>query len=494
MTTRTASEWLAAAKTAAERGDVWSSVDCLRAALDRRDPLGEYWAAAAKLAGQIGYEWGAVRAAQRLYDETPKSVTTSFILAATLSNAGRASQAADLLLPLADSGQLPPDLTFKLTRFLMFAGRLAEAQRRARALLPLQPYSPTLWERIAQTKRFEVGDSDIDEMRRVFDQWPGDKLEGRAAIAGALGRAFVDLGDDKAASQAFDACAAATRAQSPYDIESLEPAARNILQAFDGQHSAATPRDLAGSDRPIFILGVPRSGTSLVDQIFSRHASIKGGGELRSFWLVSHVLGDFTPTPVNAYLHRMKAQPQIHPWREIGRRYLALADERFGAGSRFTDKLLSNMYRVGAIRLALPDARFIWVTRNPLDVAWSCWRARFERDMSWSASPEGIAKFISSFNYIMDGWAKRHPESINKVSYERLVEDADSEIARVVSAVGLLDDRAMREPHLSDRDVMTMSYAQVREPVHTRSVGAAQAFPISTAHLRRALGAAGLEV
>ena len=118
-----------------------------------------------------------------------------------------------MLVPLADTGVLSPEQHFKLTRMLMFAGRLDEAQARCRALLKSHGDSPTLWERIAQTKRFKQDDPDIGEMRRILDRWTLSRPAGHAAIATALAKACVDIGDDRAANRYLEERAAANRAR-----------------------------------------------------------------------------------------------------------------------------------------------------------------------------------------------------------------------------------------------------------------------------------------
>ncbi len=405
------------------------------------------------------------------------------MLAETLTQAGRVDEAVALLIPLADRKRLSADQCFKLTRMLMFAGRLDEAQARARELLEIHRDSPTLWERIAQTKRFTPGDPDLGEMQKVFDRSSLARPAGRAAIATALAGAFVDLGDDELADRYLEARAAANRARYPFNARALEEAVRDIVGWCETDEVDHFAPACDGSERPIFILGTARSGTSLLDQIFSRHPEITGGGELRHFWLAARELGDCSTPQVRAF---------SGSWPELGRRYLALADERFGSGTRFTDKLLSNVYRIRAIRRALPNAHIIYISRRPLDVAWSCWRMQFDAESAWSNSPESIALHISSTRRIMAAWMRRYPDSITEVSYENLARNPDQEIPRLLQACGLSDDPATRQPQFSRRAVITMSYAQVRAPIHTGSIDSAASFPVATRKLRAALEAVGL--
>lgn len=483
---------IAAAAAAREVGDLWASVDHLRRALRSGARLDEEWKAGVLLARQIGDDFGAVALARRYCHDTSNAPASLFLLAEVLTEVGRAAEAVQLLSPITDA--LRPNELFKFTRMLMFAGEIEEAHQRARQLLTTNENSPTLWERLAQTKRFLPGDSDIDKMRAVFERWPLSKPDGRAAIASALGKAFVDLGDDGAAHLFLTARAEAGRVRVPFNPGVFEAALRDIAEWCSTGAPDGPGADVTGSARPIFVLGPNRSGTTLVDQIFSRHPAIDSGGERRQFWLVSSVLGDCRSAPIDAFLARSRVhRPNVNPWEEIGRRYLDLADEGGVPGERFTDKLLSNVYRIRAIRQSFPDAKIVYVERSPSAVAWSCWRGQFDAESPWSNTPEGVALYIATYRRAMEAWIRRYPEAIVTVTYEDLVRAPEIEIPRLLSACGLPDHAATREPHLSTRAVTTLSFAEIRQPIHSRSVYAASAFPLSTKLLREALDEIGVE-
>lgn len=490
---RTATSSLALASSAASQGEHWAAAALLREVLACGEILGQRWMEAIRIAERIGDDHGAVLTAERLHDETGRGPAEAFILAEALTQAGRASEAIELLVPLADSSRLSPDQCFKLTRMLMFAGRLDEAQVRARALLQTHGASPTLWERIAQTKRFSPGDPDLDRMRIVFDRGTIAKPAEVAAIATALAKACVDIGDDAAADRYLEAKAAANRARFPFDPRPYEYGAQDVMAWCQSGEEDDPTATVEGAGRPAFILGPMRSGTSLLDQIFSRHHEIRGGGELKHFWLAARDLGDCSSARIRAFEKQSRAAgPGPDPWQEFGRRYLSLADERFGQGARFTDKLLSNVYRVRAIRRALPGAHFVFISRNPVDVAWSCWRAQFDAESAWSNAPEDIALYLSCHRRIMKAWQLRYPAAITEVSYEKLASSPDREIPGALNACGLDDDPATREPQLSKRAVITMSYAQVRAPINTGSIDSAASFPLATRKLKSALESIGV--
>jgi hypothetical protein len=489
---RSAARALSVAAGAAARGDLWTAVDRLREALRSRERLGPQWISAVELAKQIGDDTGAVAAARRLYEEVGRTSASACVLAAVLTNAGDAAQAIALLRPLADAGQLTPSDTFKFTRSLMFAGEIEEAHGRARQLLRHEPDSPTLWERISQTKRFAPNDPDIDLMERAFYRWPESQPAGQAAIAAALAKAYVDIGDDDRADRYLEVKATANKARLSFDRRSLEAAVEDVIGWCERGGPDSAPAKVDGAHRPIFIVGAARSGTTLLDQVFSRHALVAGGGELPYFRIASCDFGDHRAAHVSSRVAGLRMGGTADPWHEIGRRYLTLASERFGAQGRFTDKLLSNVFRIRAIRQCLPDAPIVYLKRNPLDTAWSCWRAQLTADASWSTTPEGIVLYLGAVAKIMDAWKQRFPGAIHEVEYEELVRNPDVEVARLLAACGLPDDVATRQPELSNKAVMTLSFAEVRSPIRTSQVGAANAFPRASRRLRAALAAHGV--
>lgn len=487
----TAASALSEAAAAAERGDALVALDMLRSAARSPQRVGEKWAAAVQLGAELGDPDAAVLAARRLLQETPRSRQTAFIAARALEETGRLDEAIALLAPMAGASLLGVTELLSLVRLHLFAGQPEFALALCRRLLKAEPWNPQVWEQLAQAKGFTAGDADLGPLAELQKKLVNAPFDARARAAWAWAKAMVDIGDDLAASRALDARAALRIRLARIDIESFVAGARNSLDAL--------PREMleAGSgtagDRVVFVLGPQRSGTTLVDQILTSHPAVAGGGELTFLPLLRHALGDFTATPVNAWLERQREAGLPDPWAPLRDRYLALGDERFGHGARFNDKLLSNHYRLAVIRCAFPGARVIRLRRDPLDVAWSCWRANFPVESAWATSPDWLARYLASYEQVMDAWCARFPGWILEVDYARLVSEPDSEIRRILAYCGLPDHPATRSPHLNPRSVSTSSFAQVRQPIHTSRVGAASDFPIATASLREALAGQGLD-
>jgi hypothetical protein len=220
---------------------------------------------------------------------------------------------------------------------------------------------------------------------------------------------------------------------------------------------------------PVFVFGLPRSGTTLVEQILASHSQVHGAGELR--------LGRQTFETVPAVLGREDAMlPCLQvldapALRELGRRHLealqALVrrDWPHGTPERVVDKLPDNYLYVGLLALVFPQATFIHVHRDVRDVAVSCWMTNF-RSIRWADDPEHLAGRIRGYRRLTAHWQQVLPVPVHEVVYERLVEDFEAEARRLIAACGLYWEPACLEFYQTARPVRTASVTQVRQPVY----------------------------
>ncbi|HCK83993.1 MAG TPA: hypothetical protein DHW63_05595 [Hyphomonadaceae bacterium] len=483
---------LAAIRTAAEAGETFELLRRINDLLNAGQSVGPYWAEVTMIAARAQLQDAAAESAFRLNAETPPSHMTAVILANALEAAGRADEAAKALLPWASSGHLLPQERFLLARLLSFANRLEEADTHLRALMVGGPDDAFAWSLLAQGKRFSADDPDIAAMEALRARIGQSLPNQYAAVSYGLGKAYVDTNNDAAAARALDEAAAAKSLLARFDGDSIERSERGALELLEQDASYGGSANSQESDRVIFVMGSPRSGTTLAEHILASHSEVAGGGEHNFFWIASRGANDISRATALRLLERARARGESNPWEEMGRRYLELAAARFAASPRVTDKQLNNHWRLGLIRRALPRARIVWVRRDPLDIAWSCWRTNFNLESGWACEPSLLARYIASYRRLMSAWAERDQGSIITVQYEDLVKDPDTQIGRLLSSLGLRDEEQVRQPHLQERAVSTASFAQVRAPISAARVGAEAKFPLATKRLREALRAVGL--
>ena len=233
------------------------------------------------------------------------------------------------------------------------------------------------------------------------------------------------------------------------------------------------------SKRVILVTGVPRSGTTLVEQILASHSAVADGEEVNLFCTALIPAGDFS---LQGGLDYEKRTAGADPWGEIGRDYLSMLEQRFGSRGRIVDKTLNHSRFLGFILHSLPKARVIWMRRNAQDTAISCFRTWFGTGtIPWSCSLADIAWHFRLEDALHAHWNRIYPDRILTVPYEELARDPQPWISRILAHVGLDPESAPFTPHMKRRAVQTASVAQVREPISATSVGAAEKY---RAHLQ----------
>ncbi len=249
----------------------------------------------------------------------------------------------------------------------------------------------------------------------------------------------------------------------------------NDQQVVDGM-IAAFERDLfarlagAGSEslRPVFVFGLPRSGTSLIEQILTSHSLIHGGGELRFAGQLFDALPSILDRPLSPIDCISELTPPIV--RGIAKHHLELlAAVDGGRAERIVDKMPDNYLHLGQLAVTFPRAVFIHCRRDLRDVAVSCWMTDFLR-IRWANNRKHIAKRFELYCRMMEHWRATLPVQIHDVDYEETVTDLEAVARRLIAACGLEWEPACLAFHRNERPVLTASAAQVRHPVYTRSV------------------------
>jgi len=283
-----------------------------------------------------------------------------------------------------------------------------------------------------------------------------------------LAKAYEDRGEADEAFAWLQRGAAAQRAATDYDCAGHLARLKRTAEVFD----TALVERLAGegltTDRPIFVVGLPRSGTTLVEQIISSHPDVYGAGE--------------TPALLNLLVASTGVGGALFPeWgahmvgvdcKTIGQAYLnALPAGPAGQG-RTTDKRLENTEFLGLIHLILPNAPIIHVRRDPRDMAFSCFALLFSEGQQWTYDMAELAAHYRSHEALMAHWkAVLPPGRILEVSYEALVADVETEARRIIAHCGLAWDDGCLAFHRSRRPVRSASAAQVRQPIYDTSIG-----------------------
>lgn len=369
---------------------------------------------------------------------------------------------------------------------LQRTGDFDAAEREFRAALKLAPKDGELYRVFLATKRLARGDPLIGAMQRA---WTDPAVTGRARVhlGFALAKAMEDSGQPEKVFRYLQPANAGIRKAQPYDIAGRRAEVDGLIAAFRG--GDFTPR---GPERegfaPIFVTGLPRSGTTLVEQILAAHPAVHGGGEMRHGLAAAYaVMGDpdrgFTP-------FRDLDDTAL---ADIADRYAAAVTAQHGPLGRFTDKSIQSHLILGLLRAALPGAKLIVVRRDPRDLGLSIYKNVFaDGTHRYAADLGDIAAYVATFERMVAFWQEEIPGAFHQIAYEDLIADPEGQTRALVAAAGLDWDPACLDFHTRTRQVQTLSVHQVRQPIYARSVGAWRQYEAELAPLIEGLHREGV--
>jgi tetratricopeptide (TPR) repeat protein len=351
-------------------------------------------------------------------------------------------------------------------------GRFAEARHSLERALLADPQNTRLLFDVVQCGRVAADDLHFATLVSLAENAAALPEETRLWLHFALGKAYADTGQEELAFRHLREGNALKRRRTQYDEATS-------LQFFDRVRAVfsadlMTSRDGFGnpSERPIFVLGMMRSGSTLVEQILASHPDVFAAGELQDFNEVYKA--------VRATIVSSETYPDTVPLltaeqlRRIGDEYLARIEAHTTAGraaSRITDKLPGNFNAVGLIRLALPNARIIHTIRDPVDTCLSCYSKLFGGEQPFAYHLGELGRYYRAYAQLMAHWHRVLPEgAILDVRYEELVGDFENQVRRILDYSGLEWNEACLSFYETDRPVTTISQAQVRQPLYNTSV------------------------
>ena len=288
----------------------------------------------------------------------------------------------------------------------------------------------------------------------------------------ALAQALDGLGEHTRAAQCLrEANALAIESnikRRDYDPAEHERFIGELLSGFDRELFARLANAGSTSRRPVFVFGLPRSGTTLIEQVLASHSQIYGAGELRlarrSFEAIPGLLNrSITPRGCIPLLD----PPTVQSLAKLHLENLNEFDD--GRNARIVDKMPDNYMYIGLLAIIFPKAVFIHSRRDLRDIAVSCWMTDF-RSIRWANDQSHIARRFQQYHRLMNHWKEVLPVPVHEVNYEETVADLESVARRLIEACGLPWEPACLEFHRTERPVRTASVMQVRQPVYKRSV------------------------
>lgn len=448
-------------------GRIAAAVDFFRGAVDvRPDQL-----AARDNLGSSLKQLGQFDAAEEIYRGTigrnPFHVRARIGLAETLQEAGRLDEAIKLFREALSIRPKDAELLYGLGVAMMEKGKLDEAADLARQALAIAPNMARAWLLLTQVKRQTERDKELSGMEAEHAKAPQGSLA-RMQLSFGLGKVNDDLKDYGRAFDYFAEGNAIRRKGIDYDPvrtrDEFEAMKATFDTAFFEKHGPSGISD----DTPIFVVGMPRSGTTLVEQIIASHPQVFGAGELN---ILKTAVGKQFPMSMPGGFPAGIADMPDKAFAEAGQAYLDMLHSRYPGYRHVTDKMPGNFLLVGFLHMMLPKAKIVHCARDAAATCLSIFKVHFRGDSHRYGYDLGeLADFHNLYADIMAHWHKVLPGVVHDVRYEDFVTDQEGQTRALMAYLGLPWDDKVLSFHETDRPVRTASAAQVRQPMYQGSV------------------------
>lgn len=426
-----------------------------------------------------GEAQAAVAAWRRAVELDPRQPVPWFNLGRAFQGQGDSLAAVDALQRARELAPeiLPPAIL--LGDALAHLGRFDEASAHYRDALRLHPACGDAWRGLSNIKTTALSDADAAALSAHLQRRDIPDTD-RIAMGHALGKLEEDRGGHPRAFAAFAAANALQQRLTPWRLQAFE---RYVEQALALTALLPAPIDPTLGAEAIFIVGMPRSGSTLFEQILAAHPQVEGASELPDLGIVVQQESQRRGVPYPQWI----ADASADDWHRLGRDYLARTAHWRATRPRFTDKLPENWKHAGILRAMLPGATVIETRRDPLETAWSCFKQQFYSQPHFANTLADLGAYLRGCERAMDVWRARDPARIRLHRYEDLQADPEAGVRALLANCGLDFDPACLQFHAARRSVRTASAAQVRQPLR-RDTARAAAYGELLDPLRKALG------
>jgi tetratricopeptide (TPR) repeat protein len=429
----------------------------------------------------------ALEQIQRLLGVEPRNRAYRITHATVCVGVGKHEQAIAEYREILAETPRAADVHLSVAHALKTLGRQSEAVAAYRTAFELRPgFGDAYWS-LANLKTYRFAVEDIARMREQ-ERMPGIGAEDRYHLCFALGKALEDRGDYAESFGHYQRGNALKKAELRFKIEPIERNARLQAAVCTREFFAARRGQGCNSGEPIFIVGLPRSGSTLLEQILASHSQVEGTTELPNILrFVAELQGRDPDTDEPRYpaiLERLTAAD----FRSLGEKYLADTRVYRSGKPRFIDKMPNNFRHIGLIHLILPNARIIDARREPMACCFSNFKQLFASGQEFTYDIEDIARYYRSYVQLMRHWDDALPGKVLRIQYEDVVADLEGNVRGILDFCGLSFEPACLEFHKTERSVRTASSEQVRRPIFREGVDQWRHFEPWLGALRSALG------
>lgn len=430
----------------------------------------------------------AIEVLDALLDDQPDNPSHQNLKAAALGRIGGYEEAIALYADLLARQPGHSKVWMSYGHVLKTVGRRDEGIAAYRRAIALAPALGEAWWSLANLKTVKLGEGDVAAMSAALDT-PGLSGEDRFHIHFALGKALEDLGESERSFLHYAEGNRLRRAAIAYDPAEIEDHVERSVALFTPGFFAERSGTGCTLPDPIFILGMPRAGSTLIEQILASHPAVEGTMELPDLpALARKVGGRKLRSEAGAYPERL-AELSPEELRALGEDYLERTRVQRRTGRPFfIDKMPNNWAHVGFIHLILPNAKIIDSRRHPLACGFSNFKQHFARGQGFSYDLGELGRYYSAYVRLMAHFDAVLPGRVHRVIHERLVDNPEAEVRRLLDHLGLPFDPACLRFHENERAVRTASSEQVRRPINREGLDQWRAYEKWLGPLKKALG------
>ena len=467
----------------------WTAVSAFGSVTKLKDDHGAAWANLARLFMLAGQPARADRALEKAVRHNDGNPIILDLIGAVYGLLGDQQEASKWITKAVK--KQPNRVAFLVNQANnhMFLGKLDKAETVLRKVLKTQPGNPQAnW--VLSNVRKATNRDHVDVLERLVQQ-ENRNPRALAFLNYGLGKELEDLEDWENAFEAFARGAKARRSTIEFDEESEIEMYKAFGDTFTGEWMSD---GTAGHDdpSPIFVVGQPRTGTTLVERIITSHSQVHSAGELKQFGTCIRRMSDYREP--KRYSARLAGLAATIDSEKLGKAYMARTAKMRGMLPRFVDKLPPNYLYVPLILKALPKAKIIHLTRNPMDAGFASFKQLFADAYPHSYDQAEMARHHARYYHLMALWRERFAGRFFDIAYEDTARDVEPNARALIEFLELPWEDACLHFHKQDTAVTTASAVQVRQPAHTRSIGRWRRYETQLNSMRAALEAEGVPI